>query len=900
MSISHWVKPNKLLISPYQITKQGSRSINIKNNYEKALPGFDVELGHAFTDSITGYAGGYYFSAANADTVSGPKIRINYNYNKLHGRILGVLDGVSLETGAQHDKSRGYSAYVGIKFKLGLTDFAKNSNLFGFERHMVELVRRDPDIVVKERITVDEILNVIQQSSYNYNDDGKYSGNKSDYKKADTKERRKLLLEQFGLSEDVTWQDVREKRKEYVLKYHPDKNITQTKEYIQNAEDNFYKYENIYKEIEKLKDLFVTKESKIETESYNNSSNPSSRTGFKKDSNKNTATTKTKKDFKTTIDLNNLVKVDDIPNKKEVEQKDVTEIRHCESPKATLQSRAFWNISSPKTLFTTTTHHLELIKSFVTKDVAVTKIKESKRQLQQKQADKKQIEKSEPDTNEITKQQEASENTSRSRLYSAFMWGVKRLVGCIGGMFFTPGIPMVGCLIGGAAIGVQASSTLNKNKDLFMQFTPNQVRNNTRRRKNEKDSDDNDEVDVIDANTIKLQSSPTVSDFTKTGFDDTRILFTVSEFEDHFTGDDSLSDIKFASLPEHGTLRLNNYALALNDEVNVNNITSLAFIPENNWYGNTTFSYLASDEMSYSQEPADVNIEITKITRALIDPVLVGSVSTGGTATELTIEGNYLYMASWEAGLEIIDITNVSNPSLITTLSIGDYSNEGELDGNYLYMANEYGLMVIDVTNPAIPVLITSLETYDDARGITLIENYAYVADGFSGLKIFEITNVTEPYLVANVPIDGYLWSGVTVVEEHAYLLDSYSGLKIFDITNITAPVLIGDLSVEDTFYTKPIVQGNYAYVADGDFGFNIYNITNRAEPSLLSSLSMGSANAVWVADNYAYIADYDQGLNIVNITDLTNLDLLKKCSYYRSFIWNNCKRKLCISCRRR
>jgi hypothetical protein len=123
-------------------------------NVEKAMPGVDAELGYAFTEDFTGYAGGYYFRTSGADTVAGPKIRLTYNYSHPHGRILGILDGMSLEGGAEHNKVDGYRAYVGIKFRMGLTSFKKNSNVFGFERHMIGLIKRDPDIktiVVTER-----------------------------------------------------------------------------------------------------------------------------------------------------------------------------------------------------------------------------------------------------------------------------------------------------------------------------------------------------------------------------------------------------------------------------------------------------------------------------------------------------------------------------------------------------------------------------------------------------------------------------------------------------------------------------------------------------------------------------------------------------------------------------
>ena len=77
-----------------------------------------------------------------------PRPGLPITINKRAGRILGVIDGVGIEAGVQYDKKRKTTAYLGIKLKIGLSFSVKTSNLFGFERHMTELVRRDPDIVI--------------------------------------------------------------------------------------------------------------------------------------------------------------------------------------------------------------------------------------------------------------------------------------------------------------------------------------------------------------------------------------------------------------------------------------------------------------------------------------------------------------------------------------------------------------------------------------------------------------------------------------------------------------------------------------------------------------------------------------------------------------------------------
>lgn len=133
---------------------QGSvyQNILVTPNYngERAMGGGDVEVGYEFIDGLTAYAGGYYFQATGLPTVCGPKAKLSYDYSLNDGkRILGVLDKIGLEAGIQHDNPRGTVGYIGLNFRVGMAPH-KSSSLQGVSRHMVDLVRRDIDVVTGE------------------------------------------------------------------------------------------------------------------------------------------------------------------------------------------------------------------------------------------------------------------------------------------------------------------------------------------------------------------------------------------------------------------------------------------------------------------------------------------------------------------------------------------------------------------------------------------------------------------------------------------------------------------------------------------------------------------------------------------------------------------------------
>ncbi len=62
------------------------------------------------------------------------------------------------------------------------------------------------------------------------------------------------------------------------------------------------------------------------------------------------------------------------------------------------------------------------------------------------------------------------------------------------------------------------------------------------------------------------------------------------------------------------------------------------------------------------------------------------------------------------------------------------------VSGTYAYVADwDPGLQVIDITNPASPQIVGSVDTPGSARGVAVSGTHAYVADYDSGLQILPV-----------------------------------------------------------------------------------------------------------------------------------------------------------------
>ncbi|MFM6896770.1 MAG: DUF4347 domain-containing protein, partial [Microcystis panniformis] len=125
-------------------------------------------------------------------------------------------------------------------------------------------------------------------------------------------------------------------------------------------------------------------------------------------------------------------------------------------------------------------------------------------------------------------------------------------------------------------------------------------------------------------------------------------------------------------------------------------------------------------------------------------PTFISKYDTPGWVWDLKVVGNYAYLADWTSGLQIIDISNPTNPILK-----GNYDTDAaygvEVVGNYAYVADgSSGLQIIDISNPSNPTFLGNYANFGAVLGVQVVGNYAYlVNNGASSLQIIDISNPT-------------------------------------------------------------------------------------------------------------------------------------------------------------
>ena len=248
-------------------------------------------------------------------------------------------------------------------------------------------------------------------------------------------------------------------------------------------------------------------------------------------------------------------------------------------------------------------------------------------------------------------------------------------------------------------------------------------------------------------------------------------------------------------------------------------------------------------------------------------PYEVTYYDTPDNAMDVAISGGYVYVADRSSGLQII---KVINPTQEGTLGPFYYPQDVVVSEMYAYVADHLqGLKVIDISDQSSPTQVGSTLTRERALGVTLSGSYAYVASGDSGLTIVNITNPANPTVIGGKDTPGRAVN-VTVDGNYAYVSDEFAGLRIFDISNPPNPTEVGYFLTATSVYSVA-VRENYAYVVDAVSGLRVLDISNRSNPVEIGFYdTMGDAYDIVLRENIAYVADY-YALSVIDISDPFN-----------------------------
>jgi len=213
------------------------------------------------------------------------------------------------------------------------------------------------------------------------------------------------------------------------------------------------------------------------------------------------------------------------------------------------------------------------------------------------------------------------------------------------------------------------------------------------------------------------------------------------------------------------------------------------------------------------------------------------------TSFTTIFSGNYVYaIPSYNIGagtytnyFYIVNIANPAAPSLVASINLGTATQNFYftcVSGKYAYMITQGSgvpsLMIYDVSNPSSPVFVKTMSQYID--GAVVKNNYLFSSSG-TDINTYDITQITNPILLQSfylgVSLSIYPLN-LSIQGNYLYVFGQISGLKVFNIQNPANAYLVASFDSLGSGSFGGFVSGNNILVADEQAGLTIINAQQR------------------------------------------------------------------------
>lgn len=236
--------------------------------------------------------------------------------------------------------------------------------------------------------------------------------------------------------------------------------------------------------------------------------------------------------------------------------------------------------------------------------------------------------------------------------------------------------------------------------------------------------------------------------------------------------------------------------------------------------------FLVSGDYAYERVSQSIKI-IDMSTKTY--PVLASNYKSGFELGiyMISVKGNYLYaLGTSNDGdyLEIIDVSNKSNPILKGSLKLNGNVYKMCIEENYLvYIAGDT-IGIIDTHMKWEPFKMSIFSNQEIISDIVVMNDTIYATDQFN-FKILSIKDKSKPVVLSSIKTgEGKGSSHIEITGRYAYLCYSENGIYGVEISDPTNPVIKSRYEHLTPIYFK-VRYGNYMYFSSGDTTIGTSNI---------------------------------------------------------------------------
>jgi hypothetical protein len=207
------------------------------------------------------------------------------------------------------------------------------------------------------------------------------------------------------------------------------------------------------------------------------------------------------------------------------------------------------------------------------------------------------------------------------------------------------------------------------------------------------------------------------------------------------------------------------------------------------------------------------------------------------------------------------------------------YSLSADEAANLVFTGSGGGILITDVSDPE------NLQVVSEVRGRSLVDasyydaatQRLYLAAYFSGVEIWDLSDLNNPSFLSRCPTEPYPRAGIYASGNYVFAATVAHGLRVIDVSDPTAPFEAAFCNVSNSVWYMD-VDGDYIYLSDTSAGMKVVDISNPLNPSVVATYPTAKGD-IFISGNYAYIAHNGFGLRIFDITNPLSAFEVGTCS---------------------
>ena len=265
----------------------------------------------------------------------------------------------------------------------------------------------------------------------------------------------------------------------------------------------------------------------------------------------------------------------------------------------------------------------------------------------------------------------------------------------------------------------------------------------------------------------------------------------------------------------------------------------------------------------------------------------IGEFETGALYYHIDVKEDIVYFTEYDTKRFCsLDVRDPTKPISQANYSVTD-GHDFEIKENIAYLSTwEYGIEIVDISDPSNPTKISEYVS-DSISHVKVIEDYIYASKHNTSGSYYEIIDISDPTQPEKLKeFCGGQGAKPFINGDLAFfcvrnLTHSQIHFRVYDISTPANPELISEYISGDDIYAYDIyVENNYAYYALANNGFLIMDYSSIANPVEVHTYENG--NDIWrlhVEGEILFMSNDIAGMKILDITNKTNP--LEVASFY-------------------